>query len=209
MVLQAKVARGGLTEVFKSAELGSGHALVPILGTFDILDIFGAVHPLNTLLGSDENTQRIPLTGWLGRVDHGLGLVELVEPTRLLGIVPFDVVLDLNLSAGLPGIGFSLGNMKHEPRIATDGNTVINGEFEGLILLLGDDVANATFRECQRAVLYLPGILDALGFVVTKVLGRFPVKKKGPTLFLFGIAEFVGEMMIGRERQGHEEKWEK
>ena len=44
VVLKADVALGGLAEVFELFEFGSGDALVPVVRTFDVFDILGAVH---------------------------------------------------------------------------------------------------------------------------------------------------------------------
>ena len=167
---------GGLAEVFELFELGSSNALVPIVRTFDVFDILGAVHPLHALLGSDENAEGIPLTGGLGGIHSFGGPVELVKPSGFLRVVPLDVVLDLNFRAGLPRSLFGFLNMEHESGISAGRNLVIDGEFEGLVLLLCDDVAAAFFGEGKSAVFDDPGVLDAFLFVVTEMLHCFAVK---------------------------------
>ena len=167
---------GGLAEVFKLFELGSSNALVPIVRTFDVFDILGAVHPLHALLGSDENAEGIPLTGGLGGIHSFGGPVELVKPSGFLRVVTLDVVLDLNFRAGLPRSLFGFLNMEHESGISAGRNLVIDGEFEGLVLLLCDDVAAAFFGEGKSAVFDDPGVLDAFLFVVTEMFHCFAVE---------------------------------
>lgn len=207
MVLKADVAFGGLAEVFELFELGSSDALVPVVRTFDVFDILGAVHPLHALLGSDENAEGIPLTGGLGGIHSLGGPVELVKPSGFLRVVTLDVVLDLNFRAGLPRSLFGFLNMEHESGISAGRNLVIDGEFEGLVLLLCDDVAAAFFGEGKSAVFDDPGVLDAFLFVVTEMLHCFAVEEESPASFFLGGGQFVGFVMVGRERQGEEKKW--
>ena len=176
VVLKADVALGGLAEVFELFEFGSGDALVPVVRTFDVFDILGAVHPLHALLGSDENAEGIPLTGGLGGIHSLGGLVKLVKPSGFLRIVTFDVVLDLNFRAGLPRSLFGFLNMEHESGISAGRNFVIDAEFEGLVLFLRDDVAAAFFGEGEGAVFDDPGVFDAFLFVVTEMFHCFAVK---------------------------------
>ena len=176
VVLKADVALGRLAEVFELSEFGGSDALVPIIRTFDVFDVLGAVHPLHALLGSDENAEGIPLTGGLGGIYSLGGLVELVKPSGFLWVATFGVVLDLNFRAGLPRPLFGFLNMEHESGISSGRNLVVDGEFEGLVLFLRDDVAAAFFGEGEGTVFDDPGVLDAFLFVVAEMLHCFAVE---------------------------------
>ena len=198
---------GGLAEVFKLFELGSSNALVPIVRTFDVFDILGAVHPVDAFFGRDENADGVPLTGGLGGIDTFGRTIELVKPTGFLRILALGVVENLDFRAGAPRCAFAFLNVIHETGIAAGRDFIIGGEFKGPVLLFGDDVAATFFEEGEGSVLDDPGVFDAFLFVVTEMLHCFAVEEESPASFFLGGGQFVGFVMVGRERQGEEKKW--
>jgi hypothetical protein len=63
------------------------------------------------------------------------------------------------------------------------------------------------FGEGKGAVFDDPGVLDAFLFVVTEMFHCFAVEEENPASLFLGGGQFVGFVMVGRERQGEEKKW--
>ena len=186
VILQADVSLRRFAEAGHRGELALGDAIVPVFASdFEPL-VAEAIHLDFALLLADADVKLVPLASGTGGVRNlpgeevGTGLIELIEPAGQLGVVPLDVVLDLDFGSAMPGSAAVFGDTEHDPGVPLRSDLVVDQEFEVVVLFDGHDVASTLVGPGQSPIDNLPAIADLVLFVVPPARGGLPIEQRGP-----------------------------
>lgn len=139
----------------------------------------------------------VPFASGFGGID-GCG-IEAVHPAGFLGIVSADIVLNLAFGSSEVGWLIDLLDFEHDPGVAAFADFPIDGKFEALELIFGDNVtAFATFGE--HPVFGFPAGREDILFVAAPIsAGVFAIEKEFPAGSGLGFGELVGLGIGGAE----------
>ena len=192
VILQTDVAFLGLAESGSLGELALGNAFIPV-GAADLeLLVDDAVHLNFALLIRDADVELVPLTGWAGRVGNflgeiiGLRLIEAIQPTRQLGIMRLDVVLNLDFRTGFPGGAVLFGHAEHDAGVAFRGDLVLDEQLKIVVLIGSDDIASALVSAGQCTIDDFPAVADLVLLKVPPASGRLSIEQRNPSRLSFG-----------------------
>ncbi len=213
VILQTNVSLARFAKPFKLREFAGRNLVVPIVVTKFEVVIANTVDANLAVILVDANVKLIPLTGGTCRIGdrfvdgptRNRGLIELVEPARLLGIVTVDVVLNLDFGTRVPWGPVSFKHVEHDATVPLLADLVFQRELKVVVLLVGDDIASTFSNARDRTIDHFPTIGDSVLLVVSPAVGGLAVKEQLPSAALFGFSQLVGGRICqgkGGERKG-------